>query len=74
MSAHDQIVMQMGGGLRWLAKRHGLKLREVTVLSTLILLDGMRGLHPTQEAIAEASGTTRGVVVPALTILEESAV
>ncbi len=70
MSAHDQYVLQMGGGLRWLAKRHGLKLREVTVLSTLILLDGPEGCRPSQDAIAEASGTTRGVVQPALTNLE----
>ncbi len=70
MSAHDQFVLQMGGGLRWLAKRHGLKLREVTVLSTLVLFDGMRGFRPTQEMISEASGTTRGVVLPALDILQ----
>ncbi len=70
MSAHDQYVLQMGGGLRWLAKRHGLKLREVTVLSTLILFDGMKGFRPTQETIAEASGTSRGVVAPALVKLE----
>ncbi len=70
MSAQEQYVLQMGGGLKWLANRHGLKLREVTVLSTLILFDGQEGCRPSQDSIAEASGTTRGVVQPALGNLE----
>ena len=70
MGQHEQFVLQTGGGLRRLAKKHDLKLREVTVLSTLVLFDGVAGCHPTQDQIAEAAGTTRGVVTPALKNLE----
>ena len=56
MSAHDQFVIQVGGGLTWLAKRHGLNCTETAILSALILLDGPDGCHPQQETVAEVSG------------------
>ena len=71
MSAHDQYVLQMGGGLTWLAKRHGLTANDLMTLSALILIDGPDGCHPTQEEIAETCGLGRGVVFRSLGSLEE---
>ncbi len=70
MSAHDQFVLQMGGGLTWLSKRFDLIANEIITLSALILLDGPEGCHPTQERIAEVSGLSRGVVCRSLTSME----
>ncbi len=70
MSAHDQFVLQMGGGLRWLAKRSELNANEVMTLSVLVLVDGPDGCHPSQGTIAEISGLSRGVVSRTLGSLE----
>lgn len=70
MSAHDQFVLQMGGGLTWVAKRNELNAIEVMTLSALVLVDGQDGCHPSQRTIAETSGLSRGVVSRSLGSLE----